>query len=191
MKKLNIRNILTAKLRLVKFSINKKMIEKNFIVAVLAGIIGTIAMTLTMYFYSYILGRNTKVIHVLGTMLTGGEESEENHKKSFVAGCFGHFGVGVLFSFAYFLLWNWGIFRINFADSIWVGILSGFVAIFTWMTYFKLHRSPPNISLIHYSIALFLAHIFFGIVTVNIFHIIVENPSLWHELHDDTKLTFI
>ncbi|MFD2036692.1 hypothetical protein ACFSKL_17945 [Belliella marina] len=164
---------------------------KNFIIAVFSGVVGTIAMTIVMYIYSKIVHQNTKVVHVLGTMLTGGQDSQIDDKKIFWAGCVGHTGVGVLFSFAYFLLWNWGIFRINFEDSVWVGILSGLVAIVIWRTYFNLHRSPPAVSLNHYSIALFLAHIVFGIVTVNLFFIIVKNPNLWYELQDSTKLSFI
>lgn len=167
------------------------MSEWNFLIAVFSGIIGTITMTVMMYLYAKVFRTNTKVVHILGTMVTGGMDSPIIKKKVLLAGGISHTAVGVLFSFAYFLLWNWGIFRINFEDSVWVGLLSGLIAVGVWRSFFFIHRSPPKLPFLHYAIALIAAHIVFGVVTVNLFHIIVKNPSLWYELQDRAKLSFL
>jgi len=160
----------------------------HFMITVLSGIVGTIAMTAVMYFYAGITKRFTKVIHILGCMLAGDNSLFYPTRNALTVGTVGHFGVGVLFSFAYFLLWNWGVFRINFSDSVLIGAASGVVAVIVWKSYLVLHLHPPKISQIHYFIALFLAHIIFGIVSVNIFQLITENPELWYQLQDKAKV---
>lgn len=77
-------------------------------------------MTVIMYLYAKVFRTNTKVVHVLGIMTTGGMDSPINNKKIFFAGGTSHTAAGVLFSFAYFLLWNWGLFRINFVESFFL-----------------------------------------------------------------------
>ncbi|MEP0712024.1 MAG: hypothetical protein ABJC55_08880, partial [Algoriphagus sp.] len=91
--------------------------------------------------------------------------------------------------FAYFLLWNWGVFRINFQDSILIGAISGILAIVVWYGYLRFHSHPPKFSKLHYFLALFISHIVFGIVTVNVFQLITDNPELWYQLIDQAKLS--
>ncbi|WP_439487984.1 DUF6789 family protein [Algoriphagus sp.] len=160
----------------------------HFMITILSGIAGTIAMTCIMYLYAVLTGIFTKVTHLLGSMLAGDENFRNPGKNSLIVGVLGHFGVGVIFSFGYFLLWNWGTFRINFQDSVLIGAASGIVAIIVWKAYFTLHNYPPKISQIHYFIALFLAHIVFGIVSVNVFQLITDNPELWYQLQDEAKV---
>lgn len=160
----------------------------HFMITILSGIAGTVAMTCVMYLYAVITKKYTKVIHILGSMLTGDESFRNPGKNSLIVGFLGHFGVGVLFSFAYFLLWNWGTFRINFEDSILIGATSGVVAIIIWKGYLTLHNYPPKISQTNYFMALFLAHIIFGIVSVNVFQLITDNPELWYQLQNEAKI---
>ncbi|SFB02261.1 hypothetical protein [Algoriphagus aquimarinus] len=165
------------------------MDSRHFLITVLSGVIGTIAMTLFMYLYSYVSSNFTKVIHILGNMLIGERNYYSPNKKAFIVGTIAHFGVGVLFSFGYFLLWNWGVFKINLQDSILIGAVSGVIAIVVWKAYLSVHSNPPQLSQFHYFLALFLAHIVFGLVSVNLFHQIIENPELWYQLQEDAKLT--
>jgi len=44
---------------------------KHFLITILSGIAGTLAITVIMYLYSYLSQHLTKVIHVLGNMLVG------------------------------------------------------------------------------------------------------------------------
>ncbi|GAA0880828.1 hypothetical protein GCM10009119_37980 [Algoriphagus jejuensis] len=157
---------------------------KHFLISVLSGVAGTLGMTAVMYLYAALSRQFTKVIHLLGGLLAGDPDFRKPHKNSLILGTIAHFGVGVIFSFAYFLLWNWGIFRIDLLDSILIGAASGVVAIIVWKSYLSLHHSPPNLSQTHYFIALFLAHLVFGLISVNVFQLITDNPELWFELQD-------
>ncbi len=164
------------------------MDSRYFLITVLSGVFGTIAMTLFMYFYSFISHRFTKVIHILGNMLVGERNYYSPNKMAFIVGSIAHFGVGALFSFSYFLLWNWGVFKINLQDSIMIGAVSGVIAIVVWKGYLSVHSNPPKISQGHYFLALFLAHIVFGLVSVNVFQLITNNPELWYQLQEKAKL---
>ncbi|WP_460513970.1 hypothetical protein [Cyclobacterium sediminis] len=155
---------------------------KHFLITVLSGIVATAVMTIVMYIYTILFKHFTKVIHLLGCMISGDQKLHSPSKGALTLGTFAHFGVGVIFSMSYYLLWNWGVFEINFFDSVIIGGLSGIVAIVVWKFYLKLHHYQPEISQNHYFFALFIAHIVFGIVSVNTFLMITDNPELWYQL---------
>lgn len=158
----------------------------TFLLTILSGFIGTLAMTIVMYLYANLTKKNTKVVHILGAMVTGIIIfSKEDKTKILVTGSIAHVAVGVLFSFSYFLLWNWGIFNISISDSLIVGAISGILAIIGWKSYFKVYRKPPKVPLFHYFTALFISHIIFGLVTVNVFRIIVDNPQFWFQMQEE------
>lgn len=157
-----------------------------FVLTIISGIAGTLVMTLSMYGYGSLTKSNTKVVHVLGLMVTGNMDfANQNKAKILAAGSVTHVFVGVVFSFSYFLLWNWGVFSISLIDSIIVGALTGILAIIVWGLYFKVHRNSPKASLAHYFIALFISHIIFGLVTVNVFSIIADNPQWFYQLQEE------
>lgn len=155
---------------------------KHFLITVFSGIVATFIMTMVMYTYTALSNHFTKVIHLLGTMISGNQSFHSPSKSTLILGTIAHFAVGIIFSMSYYLLWNWGVFEINFADSVIIGALSGIVAIVVWKSYLKLHQFQPEISQIHYFIALFIAHIVFGIVSVNLFLMITDSPDLWYQL---------
>lgn len=160
----------------------------HFLITLLSGIVGTIGMTAVMYLYAKFTNQFTKVIHILGSMISGDSNYESPKKNSLILGTLGHFAAGIAFSFSYFLLWNWGFFRIDFLDSVLIGAVSGVVAIIVWKGYLTFHNMPIKISHTHYFTALFLSHIVFGIISVNIFQLITDNPELWYELQDKAKV---
>ncbi|PZX48398.1 DUF6789 family protein [Algoriphagus chordae] len=162
---------------------------KHFFITILSGVVGTIAMTICMYLYASLTKQFTKVIHILGNMLVGESNYYNPSKNALLVGTTAHFGVGVLFSFAYFLLWNWGVFQINLEDSALIGFISGLVAIGVWQGYISLHSHPPKFSHIHFFIALLISHVIFGIVSVNVFQLITDNPELWYQLQEKAKIT--
>ncbi|PZX61280.1 hypothetical protein LV84_00268 [Algoriphagus ratkowskyi] len=162
---------------------------QHFIITILSGMAGTIAMTLIIYIYAYISQNFTKVVHILGNMLVGERNFYTPTNNAFVVGTIAHFSVGILFSFAYFLLWNWGVFQIDLKDSILIGVTSGILAILVWKGYLSLHSNPPTFSHLHYFIALFIAHIVFAVVSVSVFQLITDSPELWYQLQDKAKLS--
>ncbi|WP_296622170.1 hypothetical protein [Marivirga sp.] len=146
-----------------------------FLLTIISGFVGTIAMTIVMYLYGNLTKKKTKVVHILGLMMTGNLAlSKEQKTKILTTGSIAHLFIGILFSFAYFLLWNWGVFNISTFDSIIVGALSGVLAIIVWKSYFNVYRKPPRVPLPHYFTALFISHIVFGLVTVSVFNLISD-----------------
>ncbi|WP_111671034.1 hypothetical protein [Algoriphagus litoralis] len=153
----------------------------NFLTTVLAGILGTVAMTLVMYGYSLISQQNTRVMAILGSMVTGSPTVPNDKWKRNLAGTVGHFGIGIIFSLSYFLLWNWGFFAIEIGDSLWIGLISGVIAVIVWGSYFHLHHNPPKVDLFHFFIALLIAHVVFGLVTVNLYSYLAQPSEFWFE----------
>lgn len=90
--------------------------------------------------------KNTRVIHILGTMVTGDISNTNDLKtKVLVTGSIAHVAVGILFCFGYFLLWNWGVLDISVLDSIIIGAISGVQAVIVWKSYFMVHQQPPQV----------------------------------------------
>ncbi len=119
-------------------------------------------------------------------MLTGDLEFIlERKTKTLLPGSIAHLSAGVLFSFSYFLLWNWGIFNISITHSLIVDAISGILAIIVWKSYFVVYHNPPEAPLIHYFTDLFISHIIFGLVTVNVFRLITDNPQFWYQLQEE------
>ncbi|GGZ25558.1 hypothetical protein GCM10007049_17600 [Echinicola pacifica] len=145
---------------------------QDFYRIIISGLLGTAAMTLVMYAYSMITGINTKVVHILGNMLTASSPEISTDTKSLVTGSIAHIGVGMLFSFSYYLMLDWDWLDREWSDSFWTGLISGILAIIVWKTYIYLHKRPPLLSLPHYQMALILSHIVFGMVTILSFSLI-------------------
>ncbi|MDO6436100.1 hypothetical protein Q4534_01720 [Cyclobacterium sp. 1_MG-2023] len=156
---------------------------KHFFITILSGVLATAVMTIVMYAYTALSKHFTKVIHLLGSMISGDQNIHTPSKSTLILGTLAHFSVGIIFSMSYYLLWNWGVFEINFVDSVIIGGLSGIVAIVVWKSYLTLHLYQPEISQFHYFFALFIAHIVFGIVSVNLFLMITDSPDLWYKLN--------
>lgn len=161
----------------------------TFLLTIVSGFAGTIAMTSVMYIYASLTKMNTKVVHILGSLVTGNVKITEDQKtKVLVTGSIAHVFIGVLFSFSYFLLWNWGVFNISLFDSVIVGALSGIAAIIFWKSYISVHQRPPAVPLFHYFTALFISHVVFGVVTVNVFRVITDSPQFWYQLQEEMSI---
>lgn len=138
----------------------------------IAGIIGTLTMTLGMYLFCSVTGKFTKVIHILGNMLVGESNYYSPSINAFIVGSIGHFGIGILFSCSYYFMWNVGYLHLTFISSAVVGFLSGCLAIAAWKVYLTLHSTPPKFSQRHYFLALLLSHIILGFVTIEMLKLI-------------------
>jgi hypothetical protein len=84
--------------------------------------------------------------------------------------------VGILYAFIYALLWNNGIGKPNYVNSIIFGVVSGFVAIIGWKTIIGIHPNPPSIPIREYMVALFFTHIIFAIILFYIYLVLVRYP---------------
>ena len=79
-----------------------------------------------------------------------------------VVGWLGHYAVGALFSTVYNKLWDKKLVKASGKNSIWLGAVSGALAIGVWKTTFSMHPAPPGIDYKKYYAQLFFAHIVFA-----------------------------
>lgn len=131
------------------------------------GAIATAGMTAVMYLYAAVTGFQTRVIRVLTAMFCGRSPYlEQNPPLSTLAGSIFHTGIGVLFSISYFHLLIWDIIAPNFLNAVIIGAISGLLAVGAWRFYFASYFASPRISFLHYTIALLISHIAFGIISI-------------------------
>lgn len=130
---------------------------------ILAGVLGTTFMTL----YSYMISRKEKQQYVepvlLNKLIDGSEnlpdiENEETHP----AGWLAHYGIGILFIVAYWVIWRRALQSPGPIRTLIIGALSGIVAIVAWKTMFAANANPPHNNRIGYFRQLFYAHLIFS-----------------------------
>jgi hypothetical protein len=138
----------------------------KFYYSIIGGILGTLLMTLFSYFIAYITHKPTKVVKVLGTMLTNQTTPEgglSNKLSAILIGILAHYLVGIGFTFIYFYLWPNRDSEASFFQSLLFGFLCGVFGIIVWKIFFLLHPNPPEISLPVYLLNILIGHLFFGI----------------------------
>lgn len=160
-----------------------------FYLVFLSGLVATVVMTMVMYSYAALTRTNTKVVHVLGSMLTGYRILPQNNSaRLLITGAFAHVFIGQLFSMIYFILWSCGVFELNIFNALLIGGLSGVVAIVFWRAYFFVYQNPIQVSLTHYFLALFISHIVFGCIAIFILSSIAMSVSKVSPAFFDTAL---
>ncbi len=131
---------------------------------VLAGVVGTTFMTL----YSYIISKKehqefTEPI-LLNKLIDGSEnlpdiDNEEKHP----AGWLAHYGVGVLFVIAYWIVWRRALRSPGIVKGLLIGAASGIIAIISWKLMFAANDDPPQNDRYKYYRQLFYAHLIFSV----------------------------
>jgi hypothetical protein len=153
------------------------MTTLELILVLASGIAATVTMTLFMYAYAAVFGKMTQVVHILGNMLTARLRFQSLDTKSGLVGTVFHFGVGVLFTLNYYLLWSSELISFSWVDGVILGIISGILAIIGWGFYLICHHHAPLISFKHYFTALFLAHMVFALSAVAVFKLYLPELS--------------
>ncbi len=136
----------------------------NFFDLFIASLAGTSAMTLFMYILSFITGYKTKVINVLGTLLTfqAGPNGELSTSPLAVSiGSIAHYAIGFAFTLVYGWIWWKELLQPDWWSILILGTISGILAIGFWGTVLKIHPRPPRVKLSAYLIAIFFAHYVF------------------------------
>jgi hypothetical protein len=134
---------------------------------IVAGIVGTTFMTL----YSYIISKKEKqefTEPVLLNKLIDKEEGLPNIQNDDVhpAGWLAHYGVGILFVIAYWIIWRRSLQSPGIVKSLLIGSASGGVAIVAWKLMFAASDNPPGNDRRGYYRQLFVAHIIFSLLAV-------------------------
>jgi hypothetical protein len=127
-----------------------------------SGITGTTFMTLFSYLVSAADDENYSEPERLG-QLAHRLLHKLDEEQSQALGWLGHYGVGVLFALVYTELWQRGKIKPAIKDMLWVGALSGLVAVAVWKSTFKLHPLPPALRFNKYYFQLVPAHVAFAV----------------------------
>ena len=137
-----------------------KPIEK----IVIAGIIGTTFMTL--YSYGKAKKENQQYVEpvLLNELIDNSSTLPDlNNERSHPAGWGLHYGAGILFVIAYWLIWRKALERPSLPRIIIIGSVSGVTGIMVWKTLFAHHENPPGNNRYGYYRQLFTAHIVFAL----------------------------
>jgi hypothetical protein len=126
------------------------------------GITGTTFMTLFSYLVSLADDENFSEPERLG-QLVGRLVPKLDKQQSQALGWLGHYGVGLLFALVYVELWRCGKLKPDLKTSLWLGGLSGLLAVVVWKTTFKMHPLPPSLSFNKYYLQLIPAHMVFAV----------------------------
>ena len=133
---------------------------------VLAGVVGTSFMTL----YSYIISKQHKdqfVEPVLLNELIDRSEAlpdiDEDEKKTNPAGWLIHYGIGMAFVIAYYILWKQSLKAPSLVKGLLLGALSGLIGIAAWKIMFASNDNPPRNNRYRYYRQLFVAHLIFSV----------------------------
>ena len=130
---------------------------------IIAGIVGTTAMTL----YSYIISRKERQQYVEPVLLNKLIDGSENlpdieDKKAHPAGWLAHYGIGILFVIAYSIVWRHALKSPGPVKALIIGALSGVIAIGAWKSMFAANANPPHNNRYGYYKQLFYAHLIFS-----------------------------
>jgi hypothetical protein len=127
-----------------------------------SGTSGTTFMTLFSCLVSLADGENFSEPERLG-QLAGRLVPKMDKRQSLALGWLGHYGVGLLFALVYVELWRRGKLKSDLKTNLWLGGLSGLLAVAVWKTTFKMHPLPPSLSFNKYYLQLVPAHMVFAV----------------------------
>jgi hypothetical protein len=133
--------------------------------AFIAGIFGTLIMTLFMIAASVFTGYNFQVPAILGSMATFQTRpsgAPARSRASLLIGNILHYTIGVFLAFVYEIyILKAGVSN-TFSNAILYGIIAGCCAVLFWFTFIKLHPLAPAIKLSLYLFFIFIGHLFFA-----------------------------
>lgn len=142
----------------------------------ISGVTGTTFMTLFSYLVSLADGENFSEPERLG-QLTGRLIPKLDKQQSQALGWLGHYSVGLLFTLVYAELWHRGKLKPDLKTNLWLGGLSGLLAVAVWKTTFKMHPLPPPLNFKKYYLQLVPAHIVFAVFAGIGYHILHKTTS--------------
>ncbi|ELR71662.1 hypothetical protein C900_02398 [Fulvivirga imtechensis AK7] len=131
---------------------------------ILAGAIGTTAMTAFSYAISAARGKQFREPELLNKLTRRIEERLEIRRRhNDVEGWLMHYLVGLLFSTIYDQLWQKSRINTSFFKSLAMGGVTGVFGVSIWHLTFKMHPNPPKIHLKEFYVQLLVAHVIFGV----------------------------
>lgn len=141
--------------------------------SILAGIIGTFAMTLFIRLIGKITGNPFSVPRLLGSLLTSrispsGKISQR--LPVFLLGTVVHYAIGILFTLLYAWLVSTGLLPEGYINGLLYGCNLGIVAVVVWYMALRLHPLPPVMPVRFFLVVIFAGHLVFAAGVVTTFH---------------------
>ncbi len=136
----------------------------NFLAAIIAGLAGTVIMTILMMLAPMMGLPKMDIIGMLGAMFTKSPGSGK------IIGLVIHFMMGVIFAVIYAFLWNAGLGSPTWLWGLIFGFVHGIVVIITMPMMLKTHPRPPAITPgPGLMIGQIMGHLVFGLVVALVY----------------------
>lgn len=145
----------------------------KLIYVIIAGLAGTAAMTVFLYFISLLTRHILQMPLLLGTMLLGKTHPNGSLSRSVstkFVGTLAHYTMGILYAIGYLALWESGVGTITASWSLLIGFGNGILAMVIWYFFIMIHPKPPIIHLEKHLTAILLAHIVFGFILTYVYY---------------------
>jgi len=136
----------------------------NYIAVIIAGLAGTVAMTILMYLAPLMGMPKVDIIAMLGTMFTNSKTI------STIIGVMAHLMMGVVFAFIYALLWSFGIGSPTWLWGLIFGAVHGFMVNLIMPMLNRMHPRPiemeggPKLVM-----GMLMVHMLFGLVVALVY----------------------
>jgi hypothetical protein len=135
------------------------------IITLLAGIIGTAAMTLFVEAVCVIFKKPFHVVHILSHILrfSSSPKSGPNSYVMYGIALVVHYTIGILFAYGFDFLVKQELIDLTLTDVLLFGSFAGVVGIIGWRICFALHPNPPEVNLAHYLLVIWLGHLVYAV----------------------------
>ncbi|NOZ48460.1 MAG: hypothetical protein GXP37_00235 [Chloroflexi bacterium] len=136
----------------------------NFIAAIVAGLFGTLAMTLLMMLAPKMGMPKMDIMGLLGSMFAADSGSAKK------IGVILHLMMGVIFALIYALLWQLGLGSITWVWGLIFGLVHGLIVIMMMPVMMRMHPRPPAMASGMAALAgQMMGHLVFGLVMVLVY----------------------
>ena len=130
----------------------------DFIAAIIAGIVGTLAMTIIMVLAPMMGMPKMDIIGMLGSMFTA------NPNTARVIGVIEHFMMGIIFALIYAFLWSVGVGSPTWAWGLIFGLIHGILVAVMMPIMNRMHPRPQEMSAgAMMVVGLLMGHAVFGL----------------------------
>ena len=130
--------------------------------AIISGVAGTTAMTISSYLMSEIADENFREPEHLATLISRLLPGLSKHAKT-IAGWGAHFAMGLVFAAVYVELWETRAIKHTIKNGIIMGAISGLLGYLIWKATFKAHPLPPWLDFRKFYLQRIPAHIVFAV----------------------------
>jgi uncharacterized membrane protein YagU involved in acid resistance len=136
----------------------------NYAAVIIAGLAGTVAMTILMYLAPLMGMPKLDIISMLGTMFTS------NKTVATIIGVMAHLMMGVVFAFIYVLLWSFGIGSPTWLWGLIFGAVHGLMVYLIMPMINRMHPRPVEMEGgTKLAVGMLMVHMLYGLVVALVY----------------------